>query len=297
MRNENDSDISILKINSTDDIYDIVRQGFSSSGRIELRSNSKVVIKPNLCAIKSHETGTTTDPRVVEEIIRYLKKEYGISDISIIESDGSQVLADVAFKLLGYEKLSKRLDVKVVNLSKSPFSVRPFPANTFLKKVRVPEIIEKADFFVSVPKIKTHSDCSLTCTLKNQFGCNPYSRKTRYHKRLDEAIVDLNTVFRPNMIVVDGIVAMDGCKGPTDGIPVRMNTLIFGRDPVAVDHLVAKIMGMDPKRVRYIVEAEKRGIGKTKYKTIGTDPDEIKRKFNIRPPRMHNLYGILRHDS
>ena len=297
MRNEDDSIISILKINNADDIYRIVKQGFSSLGRMELRSNSKVVIKPNLCAIKSHETGTTTDPRVVEEIVRYLKNEYGISDISIIESDGSQVLADIAFKLLGYEKLSKRLDVKLVNLSKSSFSVRSFPGNTFLKKVRVPDIMEKADFSISVPKIKTHSDCSLTCTLKNQFGCNPYSRKTKYHKRLDEAIVDLNAVFRPNMIVVDGIVAMDGCKGPTDGIPVRMNTLIFGRDPVSVDHLVAKIMGMDPKRVRYIVEAEKRGIGKTKYRTIGIEPKEIKRKFNIKPPRLHNFYGILRHDS
>jgi hypothetical protein len=36
-------------------------------------SDSTVAIKPNLCCVKPHETGTTTDPRVVEAIITFLK--------------------------------------------------------------------------------------------------------------------------------------------------------------------------------------------------------------------------------
>ena len=281
------------KVSHASDIANGISKSFDLWTDIKLDSSSAVLIKPNLCSIKSHETGTTTDPKIVEEIITCLKNKFNVSDISLIESDGAQVLADLAFELLGYRKLAKKLNVKLVNLSKVPFSVKTFPKNAFLKEIKVPQLFQDADFFISVPKIKTHMDCFLTCALKNQYGCNPYWRKTIYHKRLDDAIVDLNKAFKPNLIVVDGIVAMDGRKGPTDGVPRRMNTLIIGRDSVAVDHFVAKLIGINPKKVRYIVEAERRGLGTTKYKTVGINPDELKMKFNIAPSRWHNCYGIL----
>lgn len=290
--------VYIHKLKDMSDIPRAMKTGFDSLGDFMLGPDSAVVIKPNLCCIKPPETGATTDVRIVEEIINYLKNEFGVSDIYIVESDGAQVLADIAFKLLGYEKLSKRLNVKLVNLSRCEFSVKAFPtnANIFLKEMRIPRIMEDADFFISVPKIKTHADCLLTCALKNQYGCNPYPRKTIYHKRLDDAIVDLNLVFKPDLVVVDGIVAMDGWKGPTDGVPIRMNTLIFGRDPVAVDHLVARIMEINPNYVRYLAEAKRRRVGKTTYKTIGVSLKEVKRRFSNSPPRWYNLYGLLRQD-
>ena len=290
--NNHTESMSILKIINVQDIPGIVKRGFDLIGAPKLSSDDRVVIKPNLCAIKAPETGTTTDPRVVEGIIRYLSDEFGITDIYVVESDGTQVVADMAFKLLGYEKLSKRLDVKLVNLSKSAFSIKVFPKNAFLKEIKVPTIMEKADFFISVPKIKTHDSCSFTATLKNQYGCNPYPRKAIYHERLHDAIVDLNVAFKPDSVVVDGIVAMEG-SGPIDGIPVKMNILIFAKDPVAVDHLIARIMGINPNSVRYLVEAQRRGVGTTNYKTIGS-PKEHERKFRTSPhPRLYNLYGLL----
>ena len=231
MINESNLDlISILRISSTDDIRRSVKKGFDSLGKIGLGSESVVAIKPNLCAIKSHETGATTDPRVVEEIVRYLNNEYGVSDISIVESDGSRVLADIAFRLLGYEKLAKKMDLKLVNLSRSPFSLRSFPGNAFVKKVRVPRILEQTDFLISVPKIKTHIDCLLTCALKNQFGCNPFSRKTIYHTHLDDAIVDLSTIFKPDMVVVDGNVITS--RGPATALPftLKLAEMLVGKE-------------------------------------------------------------------
>jgi uncharacterized protein (DUF362 family) len=205
------------------------------------------------------------------------------------------VLADMAFKLLGYEKLSEKHNVKLMNLSKAPFVLKHFPENVFLKKIRYPYFMEKVDFIVSVPKIKTWGSTSFTAALKNQFGCNPDARKNRAHKRLDDAIVDLNMVFKPDLVVVDGIIAMGGYRGPVDGVPIRMNTIVLGRDPVAVDHLVTKIMGINPYNSRYFVEAEKRGLGTTKYSVKGSVPMEFKDKFRIDPPRLRNLYNIFRH--
>jgi uncharacterized protein (DUF362 family) len=285
--------VSILKTNAKD-IEMEVKTGLALIGEPNLQRDSTVVIKPNLCCIKPPETGATTDVKVVEGIVNYLRNEFGISDISIVESDGTQVLADMAFKLLGYEKLSKKLNSNLVNLSKAPFSVKKFPQNALLKEVQFPDIFENADFFISVPKIKTHMDCMFTCTLKNQFGCNPVPRKVKYHKRLDDAIVDLNIAFKPNLVVVDGIVAMEGYRGPTDGLPIKMNTLIFGTDPVAVDHLVARIMGLNPNDISHIVEAEKRGLGKTEYSTIGVNIKKVERQFTFIRPKLSNLYCLFR---
>ena len=295
--NYNSELVSILKVRDPKDFHRNIKTGIDLIGGLPLSQDSVVVIKPNLCCIKSSETGATTDPRVVEEIINYLKNEFGVSEIYIVESDGTQVLADMAFKLLGYEKISKRLNVKLVNLSKAPFSLKAIPKNVFLKEVMVPSIIETADFFISVPKIKTHADCLFTCALKNQYGCNPYPHKTIYHRRLDDAIVDLATAFKPDLVVVDGIVAMEGWKGPTDGVPVRMNIVIFGRDPVAVDHLAATMVGINPNNIRYLAEAKRREIGNALYKIIGTNPKEVERRFKTHPPRWYNLYGLLCNDS
>lgn len=289
--------IIISKVKDATDTYACMKKVLGSMDDLKLGSDSVVAIKPNLCCIKSFETGATTDPHVVEEIIRCLKDDYGVTSIYIVESDATQVLADMAFKLLGYERLSKKLDVQLVNLSKSPFCVKDFPENAFLKKIKFPRLMEEAGFFISVPKIKTHGETSFTTALKNQFGCNPYPNKSKFHKRLNDAIVDLNVAFKPDLVIVDGIIAMGGYRGPTEGVPIRMNTLIFGRDPVAIDHLVARIMGIAPNSVRYLIEAERRGVGTTDYTTVGTIPWEFQREFKIDPPRLHNLYNLFRRSN
>jgi len=285
--------VSVLEITARN-VQSEVKTGLALIGGLNLQRDSAVVIKPNLCCIKPPETGATTDVKVIEGIVNYLRNEFGIYDISIVESDGTQVLADIAFKLLGYEKLSKKLNLNLVNLSKAPFFVKKFPQNALLKEVKFPEVFEKADFFISVPKIKTHIDCMFTCALKNQFGCNPDPRKVKYHKRLNDAIVDLNIAFKPNLVVVDGIVAMEGYRGPTDGLPVKMNKLIFGTDPVAVDHLVARMMGLDPNDVSHIVEAERRSLGKTDYITIGINTMKVERQFTTTRPKLSNFYCLFR---
>lgn len=291
IRSQSKDSIYVFKTVNDQDIAKNVAAGLDALGNLGLTSLSKVVIKPNLCSIKSPETGTTTNPLVVEAVIRYLQSKYGVADISIVESDGTQVLADLAFKLLGFEALSKKLNVKLVNLSKSIRTEKNFPQNAVIKRMKYPVMFSEGVFFISIPKIKTHSDCFMTCALKNQYGCIPYWRKTIYHSRLNEVIVDVNAVFPANLVVVDGMIAMDGHKGPTDGVPVRLNTLIFGRNSVSIDHYVATIMGFNPKKIEYIVKSKKRGLGSYDYTVVSGL--KFDKKFNVTPPRWHNMYGMF----
>ena len=109
--------VYIVNLKDTRSIYTSIKKGFSLLKEPKIRPDDLVIIKPNLCAIKTPETGATTDPIVVEGIIRYLKNDLGVSNIFIVESDGTSVDAYMAFKLLGYEKLSESLNVKLINLT------------------------------------------------------------------------------------------------------------------------------------------------------------------------------------
>jgi uncharacterized protein (DUF362 family) len=283
--------ISIVKIRDKSEIYEAIRKGFELIGKPDFRQDDAIAIKPNLCCIKGPETGATTDLKVIEAIVRYLQEEFRLTDISIVESDGTQLLADMAFKLLGYEKLSKKLNFKLVNLTKCPFTNKSYDNNAYLKNVKYPEVLEKAKWLISVPKIKIHTMCLLGGTMKNQYGCNPVQKKSIYHKNLHDCVVDLTQVFKPHFTVVDGIVGMEG-RGPVGGVPVRLNSLIFGRDAVAMDYLLAKLIGVNPAKVKYLVDAKNRGVGTDNYRIVGAKPEDIQRKFNC-PPTRRNLYGLL----
>lgn len=55
-------------------------------------------------------------------------------------------------------------------------------------------------------------------------------------------------------------------------------------------------MGINSDSVRSLVEAQRRGVGTTNYKTIGRSPKEVERKFRTNPrarAKWYNLYGLL----
>lgn len=49
-----------------------------------------------------------------------------------------------------------------------------------------------------------------------------------------KVIVDINTVLKSELTSIDGFVGIEG-KGPINGNPTRMDTIIADPDPVATD--------------------------------------------------------------
>lgn len=62
--------------------------------------------------------------------------------------------------------------------------------------------------------------------------------------RLMRVIVDVATALKPDLAVVDGMVASDHGM---DHEPVETNVLLAGHDPVATDAVGAAVMGFDPE--------------------------------------------------
>jgi len=242
-----------------------------------LSGNKPVLIKPNYINSKHPSTGITTDSRVVEGVVKFLKEE-NIKAIVIGEGSG---FADTfqAFRVAGLDKVAERWNVRLVDLNKDEFIEVAPPNPLSMKKVRVAKTALESTI-VSVPKLKLHRIAGVTLSLKNMMGALA-SKGSMHTGSLSEKKVDLATVLRPAISVVDGIIAGEGHE--TSGNPVKMNLVIAGTDPVAVDAVGAAVMGISPTDVKHLLLAEKHGLGTCNLEEItvlGEPIQEVSRKFS-----------------
>lgn len=233
--------------------------------------NDLVVIKPNLCDFRSYEQGGTTDPKIIEEIIVYIRKQSSCQ-IVIVESDHALATADEEFQRMGYGNLADKYEsVCLVNLTtdaQKQIAVDGY----YFTELTVAETLLKMTKFINVAKLKTHTQTRITCILKNQFGLISRRYKKRYHPALSEVLLDLIGLFPPDISVVDGIYSMEGA-GPSDGDLRKTNILLFGDDPIATDVVAAKIMGIKPSKVPVLRLAKKKKISKLNHETIEDLPN------------------------
>lgn len=277
----------ISLVNVTEDCDESIRKAvYKSIDLIDFKFPKRlqnIVIKPALCYYWDVSTGETTDPRVVSAVIDYVRERGNAeSEIFVVESDATAMRTTFVFKVLHYEEVTERKKVKLVNLSLDE-SIK-MPVNGFhFSEINVPRTIKEADLFISVPKLKLHSLTGISCVLKNQFGCIPYQRKIRYHPHINEVLADLNYVMRPNLCVVDGIVV----KGKS---PLRLDLIMAGTDAVAVDSVAARIMGFNPRRIKHLTSAAKKGVGSIDDAIlIGESLESFKRKF----PRFGRIEKVV----
>lgn len=128
-----------------------------------------------------------------------------------------------------------------------------------LKELYLPKTVLRADFVVSMPKLKTHHWAGVTLSLKNMFGivpgnCYGWPKNALHWAGLTRSILDINGTIRPDFAIVDGIVGMEG-NGPIQGTAKASGVLVAGDDPVAVDATCTRIMGMVPEKIDYLANA------------------------------------------
>ncbi len=101
----------------------------------------------------------------------------------------------------------------------------------------LPRLVVDSDCLVSTRCLKTHGSGGVfTMSLKLSVGLTPKTTRRPMHRSPDmrRMIAELNTGYRPQLIVLDGIRAFtDG--GPSRGELKAGNVIIAGDDRVAVD--------------------------------------------------------------
>lgn len=255
-----------------------------------IQPNSTVLVKPNLLMSKSPESGITTHPEVVRAVIRILKE----IDCKIVVGDGPSVFfqyienVDKVYDITGIKKVCQQENVALVNFDKRRMHNK-FPLTTML---------DECDYLISLPKFKTHELTLITGAIKNLFGLVSGTYKTELHKNyfapadFAKILVDIYQEAKPHLTIIDGILAMEGDGPATSGMTRQLNLLLAGSDCVALDSVIAKIMGITQEEVLTTKEAALRNLGEAQLDKIKIEGEDID-QLNIRPFILPKSYSKI----
>ncbi len=218
--------------------------------------DADIVIKPNLNNDLVALTGNCVDLRVLAGIVEALQRR-GYRRITI--ADGSNVGIErrniSTFKRLRVSGLAERYGVRVVDLNHDEGTAvvlhrqaHPAVARTVLE----------AEFLISVPKVKTHCEAGLSCAMKNWVGIARGQDKRHMHYDLGKNIFAINEVVVPDLVIVDGLVGMEG-NGPGDGEPFRFGHIGVSDNAFLNDLVFCRLVDMPWREVPYLVHAAEAG--------------------------------------
>ena len=223
-----------------------------------------VVIKPNLIRAKTPVQGVDTHPLVVRAIIKLLEKHVGCR-ISVGDSSGERFRdIEEIWRVSGMVEAVAGTSAKLVPFDTAVEVV--VPNGRIFSRLPIAKIVWDADVLISVPKLKTHDVTVLSGAVKNLMGVIPGLFKFRFHKEapqpheFGEALADILSTVTPDVTIVDAVVSMEG-DGPIEGNLRSTGLIVAGKDTVAVDTVLAAIIGLKPKHVPSIVACAKRGLG------------------------------------
>ncbi len=199
-------------------------------------AGKRVVIKPNFNS--ADETPASTHTDTLAQLVTELKAR-GARGVTLGESSGPPQTRGV-MERKGIFDLARTMDFDVVNFEEIPESdwVAFGAASTHWPDgFHLPRLIVDSEYTVSTCCLKTHGFGGVfTMSLKLSVGLTPKSIRRTMHRSPDmrRMIAELNTGYRPQLIVLDGVSAFtDG--GPSSGELKAGNVMIAGDDRVAVD--------------------------------------------------------------
>jgi len=178
------------------------------------------------------------------------------------------------------KEMCKRNGVECLNLRHLKDRVKiDIPSCETLRSITVPRIVRESAI-ISAAKLKTHMTTKVTLGMKNMFGLLPDKFKGKYHaKGINKVIVDINSVLKPALTVIDGFVGMEG-RGPSGGTPIKMDLIIAGKDVVAVDATAARVMGFEPMEIAHIRKAFEKGFGNVdEIEILGSQLENVRHVF------------------
>jgi uncharacterized protein (DUF362 family) len=184
----------------------------------------------------------------------------GAASVVVAEGPGHQRDTELLLDATGFGQLLKHRGIAFVDLNRDGLVKTRLQSNySRLGHLWLPRTVLASDFIVSMPKVKTHHWAGVTLSLKNMFGVVPGSRygwpKNVLHwAGIDRSILDICATVRPQFVIADGIVGMEG-DGPLNGTAKDLHTVLLSDDPVAADSILAEMLGFRSEKIRYLYEA------------------------------------------
>lgn len=252
-----------------------------------------VLVKPNLIGAFPPEKGATTDPRIVEVIVKELEK-CNTKEIVVGDNSGS-----IHFDSMKIAKITGILEVSNGHFKNIAGEVEKVKVQSkFIENLYISKIVLQADYIINVPKFKTHSLTTITGAIKNMFGIIPGGKKAKLHTvthsvdEFAELLVDIYQIRVPDLHIMDAIIGMEG-MGPSNGSPREINKIIGSDNGISLDAVVAFMMGINPRLIELLQVANSRNLGEINPLNIEID-GELKKIHGFRVPKNGIVQKIIK---
>jgi uncharacterized protein (DUF362 family)/Pyruvate/2-oxoacid:ferredoxin oxidoreductase delta subunit len=266
-----DLEVVIEKINSGIEILG----GWSKF----LHEGMTVLIKVNLIGPKVSETAAVTHYEFVRALTKILIGKG--CKVWIGDSSGGAIagIAPTAasFEVSGLAKVAREEGAEIKNFDREG-AVKVDKKGEALEDMYLAKPLFEADLIINAPKLKTHTAGIYTGAVKNLFGCVPGLRKAGYHKAapnpkyFGQILADINEAIVPGLHIMDGIMAMEG-EGPTAGEVYAAKKILISTDPLALDTVATKMIGLDIQAIPIYDAARERNLGESSLDNIQVSGD------------------------
>jgi uncharacterized protein (DUF362 family) len=223
-----------------------------------------VVLTPNWVQPNNPVTGDVVGPDSLRTIIQFIKKNNPRRIIVATGSAGKST--PEVMKIVGYEKIILEEQVDFVDLNHGPFTRIDLnhnsPSSTNLNK-----LYEEMTFLISFTQLKMHNVATMSAAIKNiamgwpsteEHG-NP-KKNLGIHNDIHGFIRAMAEKIKIDLSIVSANPAMVG-TGPHGGVSRHTGIVFCGTDPVAVDTVGARFLGLKPDAIRYLWDLKNMNIG------------------------------------
>lgn len=232
-----------------------------------IREGARVLVKPNLVAPASPETGICTHPLLVRAVCDLIA-ERRPARIRVGDMSG--------YNFLGEGERCARESGLAAALAGGPAEIVLFEgthaqaasgAFRVLEEIALSREVANADVVVSLPTPKMHRLTRYSGAIKNLFGCVAYGTRERLHKSgsyrtFCEGVVDIFEHIRPALTIADMVRVQEG-NGPCTGSPLDAGVILASADGVALDAVGQFLLGLGPEDVLTTTLARDRGLGES----------------------------------
>lgn len=244
-----------------------------------------VLVKANLLRPCAPKEAVNTHPEFVKSVVKSIRKY----NKNIVVGDGvGKTRFEGGEEILGNNGTEKAIKGLATPKNFDDESVLTNIKNKNFPKIKIAKIVGKADYIISVPKMKTHALAYITGAVKNHFGYINKDHKALSHAKnwieydLNEFLLDVYLATKADFSIMDGIVGMEG-EGPSSGKPIKSKVILASTDAISLDYVASQIMGYDPKVIPLFNIAQKRGIFEPKdIEIVGENISDV--KLNFRKP-------------